>query len=59
MDTFLGESIQYWIDLKQRVDKERLAPDLREISELRAKVSFYESRIQDMNRFLQATKEIK
>jgi hypothetical protein len=53
-DKFLGESIPYWIELRRRVDcaglnSLRTSALLAEIHELRGRLSFYESRIKEMN----------
>ena len=61
---FLGKSLRYWVELKQQIDdnggqfpsKDRL---LSEVAEMRAKLSFYESRIQEMNNFMMSNLEIK
>jgi len=52
-DTFLGHPIRYWMELGRRVDELPFdaAKLLKEIAELRAKVSFYESRITEMEEF--------
>jgi len=54
MDQFLGRPIRYWIELQARFDASHARPiiaaDLiQEISELRGKLSFYESRIKEIN----------
>jgi hypothetical protein len=49
---FLGKPVDYWIDLKAKADSlddKNIVEDLlKEVRELRGKVSFYESRIQQM-----------
>jgi hypothetical protein len=54
---FLGQPYSFWMNLQQDLHK---IPDrvdlLKEIYDLRAKVSFYESRIQQMNEFKEAGK---
>lgn len=54
---FLGETIQYWIEVKQRIETDhgfRASELISEIAELRAKVSFYESRIKELTGFMQS-----
>jgi hypothetical protein len=53
-DRFLGESIGYWIELRRRVEMTgltsiRTSALVAEINELRGRLSFYESRIKEMN----------
>jgi len=56
MDLFLGNPMNYWIELQRRV--ELGAADalekkvlIQEIADLRGKVSFYESRIDQINNY--------
>lgn len=49
---FLGHTPEFWLELEQRAINENRVSDINEIAELRAKVSFYESRIKDMNRMM-------
>lgn len=51
MDTYLGETAQTWLELKKRAEKLDVLDLVREIGMLRGKVSFYESRLDDMDRF--------
>lgn len=49
---FLGQSLQYWLELQHRFATEipLSSPDLlEEIVELRGRINFYESRIKDMH----------
>jgi ubiquinone biosynthesis protein UbiJ len=48
---FLGEDITYWLELRQLAGKMEANELIKEIAELRSKVSFYESRIKQMNQF--------
>ena len=50
-DLFLGHTVKYWLELQQQVDTLNLKDMIREIAELRSKVSFYESRIKQMEMF--------
>lgn len=60
---FLGQSTEYWIELQRQVEengpaafsKERL---IAEMAALRAKVSFYESRISELNQFMSSKLEV-
>jgi len=51
MEDFLGHSMQYWLTLKQEASQLGVTHLLEEIADLRSKVSFYESRITEMNAF--------
>jgi hypothetical protein len=55
---FMGHDFSYWTELQKRVDDipnaERL---LSEIAVLRAKVSFYESRICEMREFMDSLRK--
>ena len=51
MDTFLGHTIQYWIELQKKARQLNVVKLLEEIAELRGKVSFYESRLDEMDDF--------
>jgi hypothetical protein len=48
-----GKSMKYWIELQKKAEKLDVVDYLMEISELRGKVSFYESRIEELNKFRQ------
>ena len=58
MDLFLGNPMNYWIELQRRVEvgsvdaleKKTL---IQEIADLRGKVSFYESRLDQINNYLE------
>ncbi len=50
--TYLGHPIEYWIELQDKADQLGVVKWLEEIAELRGKVSFYESRVKEMNKFL-------
>ena len=47
----LGHPLEYWIELQERADKLAVTDCIAEIAALRAKVSFYESRIDELSRF--------
>lgn len=51
LEKFLGHDIAYWLELQERVDTLGVANYLQEIADLRGKVSFYESRINELNDF--------
>lgn len=51
MNEYLGRPVSYWVELHLRADELDLVRPLIEIAELRAKVSFYESRIDEINNF--------
>lgn len=64
MDHFLGESFDYWIevqkDLREKGYREKGYVDLiREITELRVKVSYYEKRIEELYDFMKVKIEVK
>lgn len=46
---FYGKPISYWIELDRKARELNVENLIDEIAELRAKVSFYESRIEEMN----------
>lgn len=58
-ELFLGETFDYWIELKRQAEELKCDKLIGEIATLRAKVSFYETRIDDMNRFMQTRLEVK
>ncbi len=49
--TFLGENVDFWVELKTHADSLDVTRLISEIATLRAKVSFYESRLADMEMF--------
>jgi plasmid maintenance system antidote protein VapI len=54
MDTYLGHTADYWLELQLRVDILGRSDEkyIKEIAELKGKISFYESRIKEMNALL-------
>lgn len=52
MDTFLGHSVKYWLELERKAETLNVINWLEEIAELGSKVNFYESRIKQMNEFM-------
>ena len=48
---FLGQPVKYWVELQSKAEELGAVNWLREIATLRAKVSFYESRINEMISF--------
>jgi hypothetical protein len=62
----MGKPLEYWIDLQSQVEAldlcsqmERNAAQKQEIYTLRAKVSYYESKVQDMATFMKINLEVK
>ena len=51
MTTFLGETTEFWIDLKKRADELDATKLLHEIADLHAKVGFYERRFDEVEAF--------
>jgi hypothetical protein len=51
MTEFLGHSIGYWLELESLVVQKGVSRLIQEIVDLRSKVSFYESRVEEMERF--------
>jgi hypothetical protein len=54
IDRFLGEPVGFWIEVKKWYSKGYADPPqvsrlMKELYELRARVSFYESRVKEMN----------
>lgn len=50
--TFLGHEIPYWLELEKKARKLKEVSLIEEISFLRGKVNFYESRLRQMNELL-------
>jgi hypothetical protein len=48
---FLGEPVDYWMELQRHAEDLQVTKLLAEIASLRARVSFYEARIAEMERF--------
>lgn len=48
---YMGHDINYWLELQKKADTLDVVKWLEEVAELRAKVSFYESRIKEMSEF--------
>ena len=51
IDTFLGEPVSFWVELKKRADKLEVNDLLRDLAELSARVHFYEMHIDRMEQF--------
>lgn len=49
MEKYLGENTAFWLEVKSRLDKLNTTDYVREIADLRAKVSIYEDRIEKLN----------
>ena len=52
---FLGESVEFWLELKRRTDLENTTKLYRELAVLRAQNSFIKSRLEEINEFLGAS----
>lgn len=50
-DLFLGHDIPFWLELKKKAAQLNVVDLIKEIADLRSKVSFYESRIEQLNIF--------
>lgn len=50
MDQFLGHEISYWLELEKRAKSLEAVKFIEEIVELRGKIAFYESRIEQMHK---------
>ena len=48
---FMGHGMDYWIALQERADRLQVSDLVEEIAKLHAKVSYYETRLADMERF--------
>jgi len=48
---FLGETIEFWRELQCKANELGVVDWLKEIATLRGKVSFYESRIKELEDF--------
>ena len=59
IDKFLGQSFNFWIEVKEGLDKKGTVELIQEIADLRSKVSFYESRINQLSNFMQRKLEVK
>lgn len=55
MDTYLGETAETWLELKRKALELDVMPLIRENASLRAKVSYYEARLDDIKRFREIT----
>ena len=56
---FMGKPIGYWLELQERAEELGAVDLLAEVAELRAKISYYESRIRQMSDFMQIRLEIR
>ena len=56
---YLGQNINYWLELKRKAEELNVVDFIKEIADLRAKVSYYESRIQELNNFSEKFRELK
>jgi len=58
-ELFLGKPITYWLELNRKMEDLQLDKLIMEMATLRAKVSFYESRINEMEKFMRIKLEVK
>lgn len=56
---FFGKPPEYWLALQERADKLDVSDLISEIATLRSKVSYYESRISQLNEFMQVRLEVR
>jgi len=56
---FFGHTASYWLELECNAEKLDVVDYIEEVSRLRSKVSFYESRIDQMNDFMTKYLEVK
>lgn len=50
--TFLGKDTAYWMELQQRAEELKVDKLIEEISMLRGKISFYESRLDELHNYM-------
>lgn len=58
-DKYLEHPPEYWLALQQRAENLQADTLISEIAILRAKISYYESRIHELNNFMCSRLEIK
>jgi hypothetical protein len=56
---FFGHNTEYWLELERQAKLENKCNLIEEIATLRSKVSFYESRIQQLTDFMKLNLEVK
>ena len=56
-DLYLGKPMKYWLELERLPKKMKYEGLILEIANLRSRVSFYESRIEEMARFVELVEE--
>jgi hypothetical protein len=56
--TFLGESYDYWFELKKRADELGVDHLLRDLAKLSAKVNYYETQIKRLNDFRESVNKL-
>lgn len=54
---FMGETLQFWVELKAKSENLDVTYLIRENAELRAKVSYFEDMIKKANQFININKE--
>ena len=56
---FMGHDMEYWAELERDAIKNDKTDYIQEIANLRARVSFYESRINQLHKFMVRKIEVK
>jgi hypothetical protein len=54
---FLGHDVGYWVELQRRAEALEVTDFIQEIAELRGRLSFYESRLDVIERFRRSKHE--
>ena len=57
VDLYLGEPAEFWLELRRQADVGDTLALIREVASLRARCSFYESRIAQMDQFRRTVEE--
>jgi hypothetical protein len=57
--TFLGRPYSYWIELGKQAEDMNVVRLISEMATLRAKVNYYESRIDELSKFMAIKLEVK
>lgn len=52
IDLFLGHPMNYWLELEKWAKLNNASDLIQEIADLRGKIGFYESRIKQLNEFM-------
>lgn len=59
MNDFLGKPLSYWIEIDKDLKDKDTSQLINEVCTLRAKVSYYESRINELSEFMKINLEVK